>query len=48
MKLYAPQTINEIKKKYEVDKVYPPDGLIIEKVSTYQEKILDEEDVYAP
>ena len=29
----------EIKKKYNVDKVYPPTGLKIEKISTYDNEI---------
>ena len=37
---------NEIKNKYKVDKVYPPSGLVIEKVSTYHENILTSEQVY--
>ena len=37
---------NEIKKKYNTTKVYPPNGLNIEKVSTYNTNIKSEEEVY--
>lgn len=36
----------EIREKYKVDKVYPPDGLDIKKIYTYNDDILKEEDVY--
>ena len=35
-----------LRKQYGVDKVYPPDGLDIKKVYTYNDDILKEEDVY--
>lgn len=37
---------SEIKDKYDVDKVYPPDGLDIKKVYTYNENITDVVTVY--
>jgi murein DD-endopeptidase MepM/ murein hydrolase activator NlpD len=37
---------NEIKSKYNIDKVYPPTGLKIEKVSTYQDNISTAEEIY--
>ena len=40
------QKQEEIKNKFEVDKVYPPNGLNIEKISTYNEKIENAEDIY--
>lgn len=36
----------EIKEKYKVDKVYPPHGLEIKKVYTYNEKIVDTNIIY--
>lgn len=36
----------EIKEKYGVDKVYPPDGLDVEKVYTYDKDISDVKDIY--
>ncbi len=41
------QKQEEIKKKYNVDKVYPPDGLKIEKISTYDEEIKTAEQIYS-
>ena len=35
-----------LRKQYGVDKVYPPDGLDIKKIYTYNDDILKEEDVY--
>ena len=35
-----------IKKNYGVDKVYPPNGLEIEKITTYNENIKSSEDIY--
>lgn len=35
-----------LRKQYGVDKVYPPDGLDIKKIYTYNDGILKEEDVY--
>lgn len=40
------QKQEEIKKKYGVDKVYPPSGLKIEKISTYDEEIKTAEQIY--
>lgn len=37
---------SEIKDKYNVDKVYPPDGLDIKKVYTYNEDITDAVTIY--
>ena len=37
---------NEIKKKYNTKKVYPPNGLNIEKVSTYNTNLKSAEEVY--
>ena len=37
---------NEIKKKYNTNKVYPPNGLNIEKVSTYNTNLKSAEEVY--
>ena len=37
---------NEIKNKYGVSKVYPPTGLKIEKISTYNENIQSAEEIY--
>lgn len=37
---------NEIKKKYGIEKVYPPNGLKIEKVSTYKDNIKTPEEIY--
>jgi len=37
---------NEIKNKYGIDKVYPPTGLKIEKISTYKENIQKPEKIY--
>lgn len=37
----------EIKKKYNVDKVYPPTGLKIEKISTYDNEIKTAEEIYS-
>lgn len=37
---------NEIKNKYKISKVYPPNGLNIEKVSTYKNNIKSAEEVY--
>ena len=36
----------EIKEKYGVDKVYPPNGLDIKKIYTYEDEIVDCETVY--
>ncbi|MDE5630094.1 MAG: peptidoglycan DD-metalloendopeptidase family protein [Bacilli bacterium] len=36
----------EIKQKYKVDKVYPPNGLDVEKVYTYNENIVSVENIY--
>lgn len=36
----------EIKQKYGVDKVYPPNGLDIEKIYTYNEDIISAENIY--
>ena len=35
-----------LRNQYGVDKVYPPDGLDIKKIYTYNDDILKEEDVY--
>lgn len=35
-----------IKKKYKVDKVYVPEDLIIEKLSSYEQDVMDTADVY--
>lgn len=40
------QKQNEIKEKYQVSKVYPPDGLNIEKVTTYDNKVKSVEEIY--
>ena len=37
---------NEIKQKYNTNKVYPPNGLKIEKVSTYNDNISSAEEIY--
>ena len=37
---------SEIKEKYQVDKVYPPSGLDIKKVYTYEDEIIDSSIVY--
>ena len=37
---------SEIKEKYDVDKVYPPSGLDIKKVYTYEDNIVDSSIVY--
>lgn len=37
----------EIKEKYKVDKVYPPSGLDIQSIVTYDNNIISEEDVYS-
>ena len=37
---------NEIKQKYNIDKVYPPAGLKIEKLTTYQENIQTVDEIY--
>lgn len=36
----------QTKEKYNVDKVYPPDGLSIEKVYTYDDNIVDANTIY--
>lgn len=36
----------EIRNRYGVDKVYPPDGMDIKKIYTYNDEVLKEEDVY--
>ena len=36
----------EIKEKYGVDKVYPPDGLDVKKIYTYNRNIADVKDIY--
>lgn len=36
----------ELKKKYNVDKVYPPNGLDIRKIYTYDNKLVSVEDIY--
>jgi murein DD-endopeptidase MepM/ murein hydrolase activator NlpD len=36
----------DIKKEYKVDKVYPPEGLSIEKVYTYDATLSKEKDIY--
>ena len=36
----------DIKKEYNVDKVYPPDGLDVKKVYTYEDEITKEEEIY--
>ncbi len=36
----------DIKKKYGVDKIYPPSGLIIEKVNTYKTNLMSTKEVY--
>ena len=38
---------NEYKEKFEVDKVYSPTGLEIKKITTYNNKVNDINDVYA-
>ena len=37
---------SELKEKYKVSKVYPPDSLTVQKVYTYDSKIRDVKDVY--
>ncbi len=37
---------SEIKEKYKVDKVYPPSGLDIKKVYTYEDDIVDSVSIY--
>lgn len=37
---------NEIKNKYKIDKVYPPNGLNIEKVTTFNNNIKTAEEIY--
>lgn len=37
---------NEIKAKFKVDKVYPPEGLQIQKITTYNENIKTPEEIY--
>lgn len=37
----------ELKDKYKVDKVYPPTGLNVEKVYTYDNNITDVDDIYS-
>ena len=36
----------ELKEKYKVDKVYPPDGLDVKKIYTYNNNISDIKDIY--
>lgn len=36
----------EIKNKYKVSKVYPPNGLDVEKVYTYNDNIVSDQDIY--
>lgn len=38
---------SELKNKYGVDKVYPPDGLDIEKIYTYSNKIVESSEIYS-
>ena len=37
---------NEIKNRYKIDKVYPPTGLKIEKISSYKDNIQTAEEIY--
>lgn len=36
----------DIKKEYNVDKVYPPNGLDVKKIYTYDDEIIKEEEIY--
>ncbi len=40
------QKQNEIKQKYNINKVYPPNGLNIEKITTYKNDIKSAEEIY--
>ena len=40
------QEQQEIKEKYKVDKVYSPQGLEVNKVSTYKDNVMDVKDIY--
>ena len=40
------KTQENIKKRFNVDKVYPPDGLDIEKIYTYNNNIVSEKEIF--